>query len=51
MGKPKKRKGKIKIKSSARLKRSNSGIIGVNAPIKTLASNAGIIRVKLKQKA
>ena len=51
MGKPRKRKGKIRIKQSARLQKNNSGLVGVNSPIKPIMNNCGIIRVKLKQKA
>lgn len=50
MGKPKKRKGKIRIKSSARLRKSNSGLVGVYDAVRPIASNAGIMRVQLKRK-
>ena len=51
MGKSKKRKGKIRIKQSARLQKNNSGLVGIYSPIKPIKNNCGIIRVKLKQKA
>ena len=49
--KPKKRKGKIRIKQSARLRKSNSGLVGVSDAVKPIASNVGVLRVRLKHKA
>lgn len=51
MSKPKqKQKRKVRVKGSVRLKKSNSGIIGFKAPVKPIANNAAVIRVKVKKK-